>query len=119
MHARLECCNDRFAANPQYIYISCIRLTYWIERNSFVRSIHFVERKEIQSEINVGQLVKYIDVRRMISDDQILSSFKNIRGTPLYFQNMLLNVLAKIRQFRIYSFFLNCSAVKFYWTEII
>ena len=26
VHARLRCCDDRFAANPQYIYMSCIRL---------------------------------------------------------------------------------------------
>ena len=55
----------------------------------------------------------------MISDDQILSSFKNIRGTPQYFHSMLLDVLAKTRQFGVYTFFLNCSAVEFYWTEII
>ena len=54
----------------------------------------------------------------MISDDQIYSSFKN-RGTPQYFDNMLLDVLAKIRQFGIYTFFLTCSAAEFYWTEII
>ena len=32
---------------------------------------------------------------------------------------MLLDVLAKTRQFGVYTFFLNCSAVEFYWTEII
>ena len=58
-------------------------------------------------------------VKRMISDDQIFSSFKNIRGTPQYFHNMLLDVLAKIRQFGVYTFFLTCSAAEFHWTEII
>ena len=57
-------------------------------------------------------------VKRMISDDQIFSSFKN-RGTPQYFHNMFLDVLAKIRQFGVYTFFLTCSAAEFYWTEII
>ena len=55
----------------------------------------------------------------MISDDQIFSSFKNIRGTPQYFHNMLLDVLATIRQFGVYTFFLTYSVVKFHWTEII
>ena len=31
----------------------------------------------------------------------------------------LLGVLAKIRKFRIYTFFLTCSAAEFHWTEII
>ena len=32
---------------------------------------------------------------------------------------MLLDVLAKIRQFGVYTLFLTCSAAEFYWTEII
>ena len=32
---------------------------------------------------------------------------------------MLLDVLAKIRQFGVYSSFLTCSAAEFHWTEII
>ena len=32
---------------------------------------------------------------------------------------MLLDVLAKIRQFGEYTFFLTCSAAEFHWTEII
>ena len=59
------------------------------------------------------------NVRRMISDDQIFSLFKNIRGTPQYFHNMLLDVLVKIRQFGVYTFFLSCSAAEFHWIEII
>ena len=56
-------------------------------------------------------------VKRMISDDQIFSLI--IRGTPSYFHNILLDVLANIRQFGVYTFFLTCSAAEFYWTEII
>ena len=115
VHAKLKCCGDRFAANPQYIF----HALDWIERNAVASSVHFAERKQFQSEISVGQLVNHNNVRRMISDDQIFSSFKNIRGTPQYFHNMLLDVLAKIRQFGVYTFFLSCSAAEFHWTEII
>ena len=115
VHARLKCCDDRFASNAQYIF----QALDWIERNAVASSIHFAERKQFQSEFNVGQLVNPDNIRRMISDDQIFSSFKNIRGTPQYFHNMLLDVLAKIRQFGVYTFFLTCSAAEFHWTEII
>ena len=114
VHTRLKCCDDRFASNPQYIF----HALDWIERNAVASSVHFAERKQFQSEISVGQLVNHNDVRRMISNDQIFSSFKNIRGTPQCFHNMLLDVLAKIRQFRVYTF-LSCSAAEFHWTEII
>ena len=113
-HTRLKCCDNRFASNPQYIF----HALDWIERNAVARPVHFAERKQFQSEISVGQLVNHNNVRRMISDDQI-SSFKSIRGTPQYFHNMLLDVLAKIRQFRVYTFFLSCSLVEIHWTEII
>ena len=51
MHARLKCCDDRFAANPQYIF----HTLDWIQRNAVASSVHFVERKH--SEFNVGQLI--------------------------------------------------------------
>ena len=66
-----------------------------------------------------GQLMSKGTVKIMVSHDQIFSSFKNIRGTSQYFHNMLLDVLAKIRQFGVYTFFLTCSAAEFFWTEII
>ena len=115
VHARPKCCDDRFAANPQYIFDALD----WIERNAVASSVHFAEMKQIQSEINVGQLVNHDNIRRMISDDQIFSSFQNIRGTPQYFHNMLLDILAKIRQFGVCTFFLTCFAAEFHWTEII
>ena len=81
VHTRLKCCDDRFASNPQHIF----HALDWIERNAVARPVHFAERKQFQSEISVGQLVNHNNGRRMISDDQIFSSFKNIRGTPQYF----------------------------------
>ena len=114
VHARLKCCDDRFASNPQYIF----HALGWIERDAVASSVHFAERKQFQNEISVGQLVNHNHVRRMISDDQIFTSLKN-RGTPQYFHNMMLDVLAKIRQFGVYTFFVTCSAAEFHWTEII
>lgn len=57
--------------------------------------------------------------RRMISDHQIFSFFRNIRETSHYFHNMLLDVLAKIRQFGLYTFLLTSSTIAFHWNEII
>ena len=110
MHVRLRCCGDRFAANPEYILhgLDCIKI------NDIASSVCFVERKQFQSEINIGQLVNHDNVRRMISDDQIFSSFQSITGTIQYFHNMLVDVIAKIRQFGVYTFFLTCFVAEFY-----
>ena len=115
VNARLKCCDDRFAANPQYIF----HALDWIERNAVESLVHFAERKRILSEFSVCQLVNHDKLRRMISDDQIFSSFKNIIKTSQFIHNMLLNVRGKTRQFGVCTFFLSCSAAEFHWTEII
>ena len=115
MHARLKCCDDRFASNAQYIFKSLD----WIERNAVANTIHFTERKQFQSDIDAGQLISQEHISRMMSADQVFASFKNIRGTPQYFHNMLLDILAKVRQFSVYTWWLTLSAAEFHWTEII
>ena len=65
VHARLKCCDDRFASNPQNIF----HALDWMEKNAVASSVHFAERKQFQSEISVGQLVHHSNVRRMISDE--------------------------------------------------
>lgn len=72
VHAWLKCCDDRFSANPQYI---CHALDC-IQRNAVASSIHLAEREQLQSEINIGQLMSKDSVKLMISDDQILSYLK-------------------------------------------
>ena len=116
VHARLKYCNDRFASNPQYIF----HALDWIERKLLLQAqFILLKGNNFKVKINVGQLVNHNNIRRMISDDQIFSSFKSIRESPQYFHNMLLNGLAKIRQFEVYTFFLTCSTavlVMFHWT---
>ena len=65
-------------------------------------------------KINAGQLVNQDNVRRMISDDQIFSYFKDTRGIPQYFHNMPLDILARIRQFGVYTSFLTYSLAEFH-----
>ena len=48
----------------------------------------------------------------MIGEDQMYASFKNSRGTPKYFHNMMLDFLTKIRHFGPPAFFITCSAAE-------
>lgn len=92
----------------------------WVENTAVASTVNFTQRKQFQSDLNVGNLLNHSSVQRMISDDQLYASFKNIRGTPQYFENMMLDVLAKIRQFGPPTFFLTCSAAEMgSWIEII
>ena len=87
--------------------------------NVIESTISFAQRKHYQSEITAGQLVNVNNVRRVITDDQIYASFKSVRGTPQYWNNMMLDVLAKIRHFGVATWFLTWSAAIFKWTETI
>ena len=55
----------------------------------------------------------------MLCDDQIFSFLENIRETLQNFHNLLLDILAKMWQFGVYTLFLTCSTVEFHLTEII
>ena len=47
----MKCFDDRFAANPQYIFYALDL----IERNAVASSVHFGERQQFQCKINVDQ----------------------------------------------------------------
>ena len=55
----------------------------------------------------------------MISDDELYAVFKNVRGTPQFFHNMQLDILAKTRYFRVQTFWLTMSVDQFNWPCII
>ena len=115
IHSKLKNKDKRYSESPQYIFY-CLD---WLEKEIIFSTKQFVQRKQFQSDINVGQLVNVDNVRNLISEDQLYASFKNVRGTPQYYHNMMLDVLAKVRQHGIYTFFLTCSAAEFQWTEVI
>ena len=115
LHARLKSSDDRFASDPQYIFQGL----HWIESTNVQSAISFAQKKHFQSEISAGQLVNTDNVKRMISDDQIYHSFKHVRGSPQWCDNMMLDCLAKSRKFDVTTFFLTMTPALFRWTNII
>ena len=114
VHTRLKCADDRFAQNPQYIFAELDM----IERAAILSSITFAESKRFQDNATVAD-VNSSCTRRMLNDQQIYYTFKNIRGTPQFCRNQMLDVLAKVRQFGCYTFFLTLSAgIPHFWPEI-
>ena len=89
-----------------------------IERAAILSSITFAESKRFQDNATVAD-VNSSCTRRMLNDQQIYYTFKNIRGTPQFCRNQMLDVLAKVRQFGCYTFFLTLSAgIPHFWPEI-
>ena len=69
--------------------------------------------------MSVAQLRNSNNVKKMISDNELFTTFKNIMGTPQYFQTMKLDMCAKVRQLDIYTFFVSMSADQFGWPHVI
>ena len=49
-----------------------------------------MNRKQFQTEISVGQLLDSCNVQRLIGDDQIYASFRNIRPPGVELRNVLI-----------------------------
>ena len=77
------------------------------------RSIQIAERKEFHSKWNHCGSIS--ESRQCKKDDTWWSDFLLLKTSEELlsnFYNMLLDVLAKSRQFRIYTFLLTCSAAE-------
>ena len=113
--ARLLHKDGRFAESSEYIF----QVLDFLEREELQSNITITSRKSYHQDITAGQLKDPNRLQRLINDDQVFASFKNIRGTPQYWQQMQLDMLAKLRQLGPYTFFITGSAAEFHWPQVI
>lgn len=73
----------------------------------------------MQSDLSVGALQNPDYLQRMFKEEEIFATFKRIRGTPQNWKDMQLDMIAKIRHFGPYTFFISGSAADFHWPELI
>ena len=115
VNARLLSSDTRFAESAEYTF-QCL---HWIETLSVNDSISMSLKKTRDSDISVGQLQHPERLQAMFKENEIFASFKKVRGSPQYWQEMQQDMLAKIRRFGTYTFFLSGSAADFHWPELI
>ena len=113
--SRVKCKDSRFAADSRYVYFAMD----WVERDAVHNSITFSQRRSKQINATAGQLRNAENVKKFISDDEMYTIFKKIRGTPQYFKDMQLDVLAKVRRYGVPTFFMTWSAAQFQWNHLI
>ena len=112
---RLKSSDPRFACDNRYSFMAMDI----VDRDAIHKAITFSHQKAKNSDLSVGQLRNPRIVKKMMSDQEIYSSFKKIRGTPQYFKDMLHDVLAKVRYYGVYTFFMTWSAAQFHWKHLI
>lgn len=115
INSRLLSKDGRFAESPEYTFMALD----WLERDAIKQSISITSRKCFQEDITCGQFKDPQRISRLLTENQIFATFKNIRGTPQYFKQMHLDMLAKLRQYGPYTFFISGSAAEFHWPEVI
>lgn len=115
INARLLCCDGRFAESPEYAFAALD----WLERDAISQNITITTRKHFQQDISVKELKDPLKVSRLLSENQLFTTFRNIRGSPQYFKQMHLDMMAKLRQLGPYTFFITGSAAEFHWPQVI
>ncbi|XP_062618879.1 uncharacterized protein LOC134280486 [Saccostrea cucullata] len=114
-NVRLLSTDTRFSECPEYVF----QMLDLLEKQQVQNSISITTRKSYHEDISVGQLKDPTRFHRLLTDDHLYATFKTIRGTPQYWQQMQLDMLAKLRQLGPYTFFLTGSAAEFHWPEVI
>ena len=79
---------DLLASDLKHIF----QVLEWIERKAVASTAHFTERKQFQTNVTVGCLQNQENVMHVVTNDQVLASFRRIQGTPQHFYDMLLDV---------------------------
>ena len=107
--------DSRFAENRDYLF-QCL---HWSEVVDVYKTISVQLKKSKSKTINAGIIKNKSNLSQLFRKDEIFATFKNIRGTPQYFKSMQLDMIAKVRCFGTYTFFITGSAADFFWPELI
>jgi len=115
-------CNvdGRFAKNVEYLFAA----QYIIELKQVKEDSTLVLRQQQGNSyrnavVNAGILKEKGRLTDLIRTDQAYKFLKNVRGTPAYWQQMLYDVLALLRQRGTPTFFLTFSCADLQWQEFI
>jgi DNA replication protein DnaC len=115
INARLLSKDTRFAESTEYVF-QCL---HWAETLDIKNSVAMSLKKSAKKDLTLAQLQDPNNVISLLKNDQLFSTFKNVRGSPPYWKKMCKDMLAKIQQFGTYTFFLTGSIADFHCPEII
>ena len=115
INTRLLSSDTRFAESPEYTF-QCL---HWSETVLVNNTITIHLKKANQEDLNAGKLKNKDNVHELHKQEQLFSSYRKLRGTPQYWNDMRLDMIAKIKYFGPYTFFISGSAADFKWPELI
>ena len=117
---RLLDVDGRFAKDIEYL----LTAQYAVESKQVADDVGIVLRQS-QGRLYRGQALTAGTIRnqsvllQMIQRDDAYRFLKNVRGSPAYFQRVMYDVLAMIRQLGLPTWFLTLSAADMQWPDVI
>ena len=103
---RLFNVDKRFAKDPDYLFIA----QYYVERNALERQIDISYQK--------GKIVRTDHGTKVVQPNNVFSVFKQIAGTPAYWQTFKNDLFAMIEQHGPFHLFFTLSCAERNWPEI-
>ena len=117
---RLLDVDGRFARDVEYL----LTAQYAVESKQVVDDTGIVLRQS-QGRLYRGQTITAGTIKdqsvllQMMQRDDAYRFLKNVRGSPAYFQRVVYDVLAMIRQLGLPTWFLTLSAADMQWPDVI
>ncbi len=107
--------DGRFQKNIEFIFQSL----HWCERNDIQNAINMSTKKVRGTDLTAGRLQDKNKYIRLMTNKEIIASFNTIRGSPQYWDTMRRDMLAKIKRYGPYQFFVTLSIGDFHCPELL
>ena len=118
---RLLDVDGRFARSIEYL----LSAQYATESKQIYGNINHFAFRRVQGRHHQGQritasLVKDASkMKELVRSDHAYKLFKNVRGSPAYFQNLFYDVLGMMRQLGLPTWFFTVSAADMQWPDLL
>ena len=106
----------RFSQNSEYIF--AFQYATEIKQLQGAMNIALKRRNTEGRRVNAGDLRNFNSVNQLIWKDIAYKFMKQVRGTPAYWQQQLMDTLAMLRTFGTPTWFLSLSPAEFLWPEM-
>ena len=119
-NSRLFSKDNRFASDPQYIFFA----QYLQELNNINSAISIAMRKSSKktvdtNNVTAGMITDSSQRDKLLNSDKGYRYLKAIRGSPTYWQKVLRDLFAMLKQLGIPTWFCSFSAADRRWPEIL
>ena len=114
-NARLLHYSGRFATNSEYLFFA----QFVLEQKKVADSINIALKKIQGQPITASQIKSNVNkLKSMVCQDQAYLFLRQIPGTPPYWQKILYEVVAMVKQLGIPTWFMRLSCADLRWTEL-